>query len=61
VTSSADEAASLEMIERLREAAESREIEDAPLGFVADANGGDPILWDNLPRGVPNGPESSRD
>lgn len=51
MTSAADEAASLEMIERLREAAESREIEDIPLGFVEDAAGGDPILWDNMPRG----------
>jgi hypothetical protein len=60
VTSAADEAASLEMMERLREAAESREIEDAPLGFVADATGGDPILWDNLPRGVPDAAEHRR-
>lgn len=46
------------MIERLREAAESREMEDTPVGFVADAAGGDPILWDD--REVRRAPEHRR-
>jgi hypothetical protein len=43
------------MVDRVRAAAESRLEEDPPLGFVPDADGGDPILWDNDPRGVPDG------
>lgn len=48
------------MIERVREAAEARQMEDVPLGFVADESGGDPILWDNTPREVPRAPEHRR-
>jgi hypothetical protein len=53
--------ASREMIRHLREAADARTTEDPPRGLVADAAGGDPILWDNEQREVPRGSEHSRD
>ncbi len=40
-----DEAASRVMIESLRDAAESRAMNDSPQSFVPDAAGGDPIPW----------------
>jgi len=57
VTDAAAEAATRDRIDRMREAAEARQADDPPLGFVEDEAGGDPILWDNNPRGVPRAAE----
>lgn len=56
----AAEAALRDRIDRMREAADVRQQEDPPLGFVADEAGGDPILWDNVSRGVPRATEHGR-
>lgn len=54
------EAASREMLEQLRDAAESRLMTDPLPGLVPDADGGDPIPWDDEQREVPRAPEHRR-
>ena len=41
------EAASRDMLDRVREAAEARLMEDPPAGLVPDESGGDPILYED--------------
>lgn len=57
MTDAAAEAALRDRVDRMREAAEARQIDDPPLGFVRDEAGGEPILWDNDARGVPRAAE----
>ena len=57
MTDAAAEAAFRDRVDRMREAADARQVDDPPLGFVADEAGGDPILWDNTQRGLPDAAE----
>lgn len=54
------EAASRELIRELREAAELRELTDAPRSFVPDAAGGDPIPWCDNQEETTDAPEYRR-